>query len=134
MMRRTLSGPVLARDLGGGVWQLTIGASHAAQVYLRMPAGSDCGALRSGGIQGLDIEWRNDGVAVRVTGDLGVAVFDAGTAIVHEPKSRLYDGLPLARFDAKARRFWNRVFLIIGIPGGRHVLRLIARRRRRDPG
>jgi hypothetical protein len=42
----------------------------------------------------------------------------------------LYEALPLAGFDATARRFWRRVFLLVRLPGGRYLLRLIAQRKR----
>ena len=50
------------------------------------------------------------------------------SAIVHEPLARLYEALPLAELDAKARRFWRRVFRLVRIPGGRYLLLAMARR------
>jgi hypothetical protein len=38
--------------------------------------------------------------------------------------------LPLVSFDDKARRFWRRVFRLVRIPGGRHLLGVLARRNR----
>jgi hypothetical protein len=57
----------------------------------------------------------------------------AQSVIVHEPLARLYEALPLVTLDAKARRFWRRVFRLVRIPGGRHLLGALARfpRRRR---
>jgi len=57
-------------------------------------------------------------------------VLKTRNAIIHEPLTRLYEGLPLASFDPAARRFWRRVFRLVRIPGGRHLLRFIARRSR----
>ena len=54
----------------------------------------------------------------------------AQSAIVHEPLPHLYETLPLVRFDAKARRFWRRVFRLMRIPGGRHLIGALARRSR----
>jgi hypothetical protein len=51
-------------------------------------------------------------------------------AIVHEPLPKLYAELPLAGFDERARRFWRRVFRLVRIPGGRHLLGVLARRPR----
>ena len=99
-------------------------------LYLRVPAAVNCASLQDAGIARLDLQWHGGGVTVRVMGKDGVREFEAATAIIHESKSRLYDALPLAAFDRKARRFWQRVFLLIRIPGGRYLLRLIARRRR----
>jgi hypothetical protein len=39
---------------------------------------------------------------------------------------KLYEALPLARFDAKARRFWGRVFWLVRMPGGRSLLKYFA--------
>lgn len=129
-MRRTLLGPLRVRHLGGGLWTFMPGVADAMRLYLRIPAGANCGPLRDGGITRLELEWHGGGVTVRLTGEDGAREFEAGTAIIHEPQPRLYDGLPLAAFDGRARRFWKRIFLLIRIPGGRHLVRLIARRRR----
>jgi hypothetical protein len=129
-MRRTLTGPFAVQEAGGGLWALTAGGSAAVQLYLRVPAGVNCGALKERGITRLDLQWHAERVTVRVIGAAGAVEFEAATALIHEPQNRLYDGLPLAAFDGKARRFWRRVFLLIRIPGGRHLLRWIARRRR----
>ena len=51
----------------------------------------------------------------------------ATSAIVHEPLGHLYESLPLVKFDAKARRFWRRVFRLVRIPGGRYLLKFLAR-------
>jgi hypothetical protein len=39
--------------------------------------------------------------------------------------------LPLASIDADARRFWRRVFRLVRIPGGRYLLKVLTRARRR---
>ncbi len=51
----------------------------------------------------------------------------AQSVIVHEPLARLYEALPLVTLDAKARRFWRRVFRLVRIPGGRYLLGALAR-------
>jgi len=129
MPQRTLSGPIQAEHLGGGLWQLTAGAAAAVRVYLRVPAGGRAAALEERPIRRIVLQWRDDGVTLRVTGDAGEAVLEASTAVIHEAQPGLYDALPLASFDARARHFWRRVFWLIRIPGGRYLLRLIARRR-----
>ena len=129
MRRRSVAGPIRAQDLGGGLWELTAAVPDAAQVYLKVAPGTDCAALQDRAIRHLDIEWHAAGVSVRVMGAAGGGVLEAGTAIIHEGRAHLYEALPLAGFDAKARQFWRRVFLLIRIPGGRYLLRLIARRR-----
>jgi hypothetical protein len=131
MPQRTLSGPIQAQHLGGGLWQLTAGAAAAGavRVYLRIPSVSRSAALEQRPIQQVDLQWRDGGVRVSVTTDAGVGVLEASTAVIHEAQNRLYEALPLANFDVRARRFWRRVFLLIRVPGGRYLLRLIARRR-----
>jgi hypothetical protein len=129
MPQRTLSGPIQVQHLGGGLWQLTAGAAGAVRVYLRIPSGSRCAALEQRPIQQLVLQWRDGGVTVSVTADSSVRVLEATTAVIHEAQHRLYEALPLAGVDARARRFWRRVFWLIRIPGGRYLLRLIARRR-----
>jgi hypothetical protein len=133
--RRTLTGPFLARDLGGGLWQVTARApagpaSPDAELYLRIPAGTDPALLRQPDIRRIEVAWHADGVAVNVAGTGGAGVLEASSAILHEPRHRLYEALPLAGFDARARRFWRRVFLLVRLPGGRYLLRLIAQRKR----
>jgi hypothetical protein len=59
----------------------------------------------------------------------GVRIISVGSVLLHEPQPRLYEALPLAGFDAKAQRFWRRVFTIMRIPGGRFMLRFFTRRR-----
>jgi len=127
MPQRTLSGPIQVQHLGAGLWQLT--AAAAVQVYLRVPTASRSAALEQRPIQQLVLQWRHGGVTVSVTADAGVRVLEASTAVIHEAQNRLYEALPLAGFDARARRFWRRVFWLLRIPGGRYLLRLIARRR-----
>jgi hypothetical protein len=132
-IRRTLTGPFQTQDLGGGLWQVTAGTSAAPaalEIYLRIPAAAGAMLLTQPGIRRLDVAWSADGVVVNVAGTSRTGVLEASSAIIHEPQNRLYDALPLAGFDAQARRFWRRVFLLVRIPGGRHLLRLIARRKR----
>jgi hypothetical protein len=129
-MSKILAGPFSARRLGGRDWLLTTDVAAGPEVYLQ---GTGPGApefMVGAAIAKLDIIWRGDGVKITVTTANGVRSLKAATAIVHEPKPRLYESLPLAAFDSAARRFWNRVFWLIRIPGGRYLLGFIARRNR----
>jgi len=100
-------------------------------VYLH-GAGPEASTLLAGlRITALEFEWRAEGVMIGVAGADGVRHFRSESVIIHTPAARLYDSLPLASFDADARRFWRRVFRLIRIPGGRLVVGAIARRRRR---
>jgi hypothetical protein len=127
-MRQTVSGPFSARELRNGFWRLT--AASGPEIYLQ-DAGPDASELlRDVSIATLCVEWRADGVTVAVAGNHGVRYLSTAGAIIHEPKARLYENLPLASFDADAKRFWTRVFRLIRIPGGRFLLGFIARRNR----
>jgi hypothetical protein len=134
MTRQSLSGLFSATRLNSGLWQLAAEAPAGANVYVH-GAGSDASKFLAGvRITALEFEWRSDGVMVKMTGAEGVRYFKSESVIIHEPKSLLYDCLPLASFDAGAQRFWRRVFRLMRIPGGRLLLGAIARRRgRRGP-
>ncbi len=128
-MRRTLSGAFSAIDLGGGVWLLSSGPSDP-QVYLQGIRPDAPDLSQHARITCLCVEWRSDDAVVAVTGANGVRYLTTRSAIIHEPLPRLYESLPLAGFDADAKRFWKRVFRLMRIPGGRFLLGLLARRRR----
>jgi hypothetical protein len=131
VIRQSFPGPFSATRLTAGLWQLTAEIPDGARVYL-LGAGPDASRLLEDmRIAALEFEWRTDGVMVRVTGAHGVRHFKSESVFIHEPKSRLYDSLPLASFDPAAQRFWRRVFRLIRIPGGRLALGAIARRRGR---
>jgi len=128
-MRRKLSGAFTAVDVGYGAWRLTQSEPPGITVYLKgMPA--DAGATLRGGVASdIEIHWGERTVSLT----FGVAGrphrIETASAIVHEPKPHLYDALPLATFEPEARRFWQRVFRVVQIPGGRHLLGIFARLR-----
>jgi hypothetical protein len=130
MTRRSLSGPFMALHLTDGAWQLTTEAAHPVQIHLHIAGSAAADALKDPDLQRLDVEWRDSGVTITLTGSAGAAAFKARTVILHDPKPRLYERLPLAAFDADAQRFWRRVFRLMRIPGGRLLLGVIARRNR----
>jgi len=130
-LRRSVRGSFQARELGAGSWQLSnglpAGADGRAVIYL---VGAEPGAaptLLDTIFTAVAFEWVDGGVLVTLTSAGGVKVLKTRTAVIHEPLRQLYDGLPLASFDDSARRFWRRVFRVVRIPGGRYLLRLIAR-------
>ena len=129
-MRRHLPGPFTVHAVAQGTWRLSQQAAVAIDVWVRAQGPDAAGAFRTMRWDALDIEWhgsharldlRSRGQAVRLA---------AHSVIVHEPLARLYETLPLALFDARARRFWRRVFTLVRIPGGRSLLKIMARRRR----
>jgi hypothetical protein len=128
-VKHTVFGPFVARELGNGFWQLTAGAPAASEIYVQITGPGAADALKDMSVSRLDLEWR-DGVTLALTGTNGIGYLKAKTAIVHEPKDRLYDSLPLAGFDLKAKRFWRRAFILMRFPGGRLLLGIIARRNR----
>lgn len=77
----------------------------------------------------LTIEWLDAEVRLTLQAAARSERWSAQQALVHEPLPALYRALPLERFDARARRFWRRVFLIARLPGGRRILSWLARRR-----
>lgn len=128
-MRYTLRGPFTAREQGGGLWQVIARAPSHVEVYLRIAAPTAGRILNAAGANRLDLLWRDVGVSVTVTGGGGEGNLIAESAVVHEAKAALYQQLPLAAFDRKAARFWGRVFTLLRFPGGRYLLRFVARRR-----
>jgi hypothetical protein len=130
-LRRNFSGAFLPQDRGNGAWQLSRPAPHEINVFLR---DAERGAQRSfgtGPLLDLGIEWHAEKVLLTFMSDDKVASVEAASAIVHEPLDHLYERMPLVSIDADARRFWRRVFRLVRIPGGRYLLKAIARSRRR---
>jgi len=125
--RRNFSGTFLPQDCGHGAWRLSSAAPHEIDVILQ---GADRGAARAFGrapVIDLCIEWDAKTALLRFTSGDGAATVRTAVAIVHEPLRSLYDGLPLVKFDADARRFWRRVFRLVRIPGGRYLLKFLTR-------
>ena len=100
------------------------------EIYLTDVESAAAQHLRCATLCGLAIEWRDEDVLLHWTADGQARALRAGSAILHEPLARLYAALPLATFDAKARRFWRTIFFLTRIPGGRALLRMLARRAR----
>ena len=129
-MRRNLPGTFLAQNLGEGAWRLSRSEAAPIDVFLRGAQSGAAEALRSPSVRDIGIEWRAETVVLTMTSAEQPRIITAQSAIVHEPLGRLYEALPLVNFDAKARRFWRRVFGLVRIPGGRYLLGALARRNR----
>lgn len=99
----------------------------AIDVYVR-GTGPDAAASLGATLDGLVVEWLAQGVVLTTIRGAGQTSIKAQGAIIHEPRPQLYDALPLASFDASARRFWQRVFSLVKLPGGRYLLGKLARR------
>jgi hypothetical protein len=128
--RRTVRGRFEVRDLGSGAWHLSTGTAAGPEIYLTGTEPPAAESLRGAVASAVAIDWCDDGVLVALTTAQGTAALQARNALIHEPLSKLYTGLPLASLDDAARRFWRRVFRLVRIPGGRHLLGFIARRSR----
>jgi hypothetical protein len=128
-LRRNFSGAFLPQDRGNGSWQLSRAAPHEINVFLRDAEHGAQRAFGTGLLLDLGIEWHAEKVLLTFVSGEKVASVEAASAIVHEPLDHLYEGLPLVSIDANARRFWRRVFRLVRIPGGRYLLKALARRR-----
>jgi hypothetical protein len=129
-LRRNFSGAFLPPDLGAGTWQLSRPAPHEINVYLRDTERGAQLSFGTGPLIDLGIEWHAEKVLLTFMADEKVASVEAASAIVHESLESLYERLPLVSIDADARRFWRRVFRLVRVPGGRYLLKVLARRRR----
>jgi hypothetical protein len=127
-VERSLRGDYRAQDLGGGAWRLSSGVPGAAEVYLSGADAQAAGFIAQSRASRVELIFGPSGATVRLVTSQGARELRARSATIHEPLPRLYEGLPLATFDAGARRFWRRVFLLVRIPGGRRLLGLVARR------
>lgn len=126
-MRRNYSGEFLVHSRGDDAWQLTRAAPHEMTVFLRDAEQGAAQAFGIAPIGELGIEWQADKVLLTFLASDRVASVEAASVIVHEPLADLYESLPLASIDARARRFWHRVFRLVRIPGGRYLLKLLTR-------
>ena len=125
-MRRNFSGASSARVAADGT--LRIVRREAPDVRI-IVVGADPRRVKdwSTTLHDLEIEWQGKRVLLTTVTAGRAAMLEARNAIVHEALPDLYRALPLAAFDARARRFWRRVFLLVKIPGGRRLLGMLAR-------
>jgi hypothetical protein len=129
--RRNFSGAFLPQDRGKGAWQLSRPAPQEINVFVRDAERSAERSFATGPLVDLGIEWHEEKVLLTFMSEERVASVEAASAIVHEPLERLYERLPMVSIDADARRFWRRVFRLVRIPGGRYLLKVLARSRGR---
>jgi hypothetical protein len=128
--RRSVNGRFTAGNLGSGVWRLSTDTSGGPEIYLLGVEADGAAMLSRSDLGPVEIDWRPDGVFVTLAPAPPDRLVRARHAVVHEPLARLYEGLPLERFDEAARRFWARIFRLVRIPGGPRLLKLFARRAR----
>lgn len=121
-VQRHWPGVFTAQPLAGQRWRLSA-ADPPTEVYLRAPVVPFAPGAR---LESLVIDWRGDQAEVRTRVQGRDAHFMAASAIVHEPLPRLYEALTPLAYDPRTRRFWQRVFWVLRLPGGRWLLRLLA--------
>lgn len=126
-MRRNFSGAFAATDRGNGAWRLTGTVPPVVTVHLKDADPGAGAAFGAAPISALAIEWHAGAARLNFLSGGGPATVKSALAIVHEPLDSLYADLPLASVDAAARRLWNRAFLLMRVPGGRYLLKLLAR-------
>jgi len=126
-MRCSLPGTFLTQKLGEGAWRLSRSEAAPIDVFLRDTEPGAAEVLRLQAVRDIDIEWRAETVVLNMASADLTRTVRAQSVIVHEPLARLYEALPLVTLDAKARRFWRRVFRLVRIPGGRYLLGALAR-------
>jgi hypothetical protein len=123
-----IPGGFRALCLRPGTWLLTRVQPPALEIIVQGVQLEAAETLSLANCAGLSIEWRESGVILRLSCAAQNSCIEARSAIVHESRPQLYQALPLAQFDAAAKRFWRRIFRIVRIPGGRYLLRVLARR------
>jgi len=125
-MRRNFSGAFSAHTPGDGTWRITRSDPAWMQVIVigaNPKSVQACGR----GLHGLGIEWQGQRALITTICAGQPTRVEARCAIVHEALPSLHAALPLADFDARAQRFWRRVFVLVRIPGGRRLLGILAR-------
>ena len=130
-MRSHFEGEFSAHDLGKHVWRLTRNTPQRIELIVQGARGAaqqnPARAFGTEALSNLAIEWHSDMALLSFLSGDRVETVEAANVMVHEPLPHLYDGLPLAEFDQKAKTFWRRVFRLVRFPGGRYLLRFLAR-------
>jgi hypothetical protein len=125
-MQRVIGGPLEREDLAPGAWLWS--APAGAALIVGGAAAGEAEIAGSAAPRAASVDWLEEGALVTLMTEAGAVPLRMRFAITHEPLARLYETLPLVTLDSKARRFWRRVFLLVRIPGGRRLLKLLARR------
>jgi hypothetical protein len=125
-MQRLIGGPLARGEITPGAWRLR--APGGDEVIVRGAVPAEVEIATRGALKGASVDWLREGALVTLITNAGPVPLHASTVVTHQPLARLYEALPLATLDGRARRFWRRVFLLVRIPGGRRLLKLLARR------
>ena len=122
MSRRSFGGDFRISEMAHGL-RLSGAMGNGANLQLWVLGLDVAAAEFPRGCQHIEVEWGR-----RVTLRVGSAYYHACSVHVHEPQRHLYEVLPLARSEAKIQRFWQRLFTLVKLPGGRRLLAMWARR------
>ena len=126
-MLRSLTGEFTLRELGQGTVNISATGPSPLDIWVR---GADTQLGHISSCSSVDIDWLGDGVRVTLRQGAQSAQFRAGSALIHEPKPHLYDRLPLGSINARTKRFWQRIFALVRLPGGPRLVRYLASRSR----
>jgi hypothetical protein len=126
--RRNIPGTFVTRNLREGAWRLSRTEPGPIDVFVRGADTTGAEPLEMHSVRDVGIEWGAETAALTATSAGRTRTVQARSAIVHEPLPHLYEALPLAILDSRARRFWRTVFRVVRIPGGRLLLGVLARR------
>jgi hypothetical protein len=133
-MRRVLPGTFTIDAAGPDRWRLSAAPPSSLVIHVRGlcgPAAAQPPQLDGAHATAVSLDWpAAGGVDIDLTLPEGPVRMKAAEARVHATPSDLYRVLPLAQFDAGARAFWRRIFLLVRLPGGRFLLQAAARRAR----
>lgn len=127
-MRRNFTGSFSAQRVGGTLWRLTQTQPANIEVYLRGAESRAALVLGAHHLYEVGIEWHDGRVLLTFSTNGRIESLSAADIVVHEPVPAVLRALPLADYDARARRFWGRVFWLVRLPGGRGLLGWLARR------
>jgi hypothetical protein len=125
-MQRVIGGPFERREIVPGAWQLR--SVNGALVLVRGAASAELDVATQDAPRAASVDWLPEGALVTLITNAGPIPLRARAVVTHEPLTRLYEALPLVTLDGRARRFWWRVFWLVRLPGGRRLLKFLARR------
>jgi hypothetical protein len=130
-MQRSFSGEFVITELHLGTWQIDNRIAPYDKILVRgvqLPR-SAVPVLPTA----VSLVWTTGARVALTLADAAQSVTVAcSTALSHETAPALYRVLPLAEYTSERQRFWGRVFWLVRLPGGRLLLRLIAKLERRS--
>lgn len=129
-LRRNFAGSFSAERVSESLWRLGQTEPAHIDIYLRGAESRAAWVFGRHRLYDVGIEWHDGRVLLTFSTNGRIESVSAASIFVHEPSPGVLRALPLADYDARARRFWSRVFLLVRMPGGPMLLRWLARRAR----